>query len=825
MSSIKVKEAGQVLSSLVFAGLCLATAVRPSIAQVVTGVVQSTVFMTDPDGTRSPIPGALVTLKGPGPSQQAVTDQQAKCRFSGLAPGQYRVEASAPGLVGAGVVVVAPSAVADVSIELQIALLRESVTVTASAEPQASSESSEQSVLGKSAVINAPNKSDRADDVLPLIPGVVRGPDGLINMKGARSSQGGALINNANVTDPVTGNPAMTPPIDVVQSVKVVSNPYDPEYGRLTGAVSSVETTNGNLDHFHASVQNLFVRPRRRDGDFIGIESWTPRLTVTGPIVKHKIALTQSFEYRFIRTPVYSLPQLARDMKFEGVNSFTQVDATLTERQSLTVSFGLYPQKLNYLGLSTFAPQSSTPDLHQRGYMASLQHRDAIGPDSLLVSQFSYKRFNVDVTANSTEPYELLLETTTGGFFDRQHRESNRTEWQETYQFGSHGHFGSHQFKIGSDVARSSYDGRVDLLPVSIIGVVGFPVERIDFGPASRFTVHQNQVAWFVADKWMPFRRLTLDLGLRFDWDSTTGSVLTAPRAGFALMLTKDAKTILKGGAGLFYDRVPLNIASFPLLPGRTVTSFGPAESILSSIDYTNTVPLGLRNPRSLGWNVELDREITSAFLVRGGYQQRNTSRDFVLNPDTGLGALALSNRGRSFYRESQVTARYKLRRATLNASYVHSKAFGNLNDFNQFFGNNAIAVIEPDERGRLPFDAPNRFLAWGEWNGPFQLMILPVLDVHTGFPWSQFNQEREFIGPRDSERYPRFTSFDLQVTRPVRLPIPHERLKARVGFSVFNLFNHFNPRDVQGDIDSVRYAELFNGVGRTFRGKFILEF
>ena len=804
---------------IVHLACCLTIAAGILGAQGATGVVQGTVFMTDPDGAKSPIPGATVSIKGSGPSQQATTDEHAMYRFTGLAPGQYQVEATAPGLTGSNLAMVDPSAVANVSIELQVALLKASVTVTASAEPTASSQSSEQSTLGKSAILNAPNKSDRIDAVLPMIPGVVRGPDGLINMKGARSSQGGALINNANVTDPVTGNPAMNLPIDVVQSVTVVSNPYDPEYGRLTGAVSSVETATGNLDRFHASVQNLFVRPRRRAGDFIGIESWTPRLTFTGPLVKHKIALTQSFEYRFIRNPVYSLPQLQRDMKFEAVTSFTQIDANLTPRQSITASFGLYPQKLNYLGLNTFTPQASTPDLHQRGYMASIQHRDAIGSDSLLVSQLSYKRFNADVTANGTDPYELLVETTAGGFFDRQHRESDRTEWQETYQFGSRGHLGSHQFKFGSDVARSSYDGRVDLLPVSIIGNAGLPLERIGFGPASRFAVHQNEVAWFVADKWTPLQRLTLDLGLRFDWDSVTSSLNTAPRAGFALMLTKDAKTILKGGAGLFYDRVPLNIASFPYLPGRTVTTFGGAT------DFANTVPLGLRNPRSLGWNVEIDRQVTSGLLVRGGYQQRNTSRDFVLDPDPSLGALALSNRGRSFYREFQLTGRYKMPRATINASYVRSKAFGNLNDFNQFFGNNAAPVIEPDERGRLPFDAPNRILAWGEWNAPFKLMLLPVLDVHTGFPWSEINQAREFVGPRNSERLPRFASFDLQVTRPVSLPLPHEKLKARVGFSVFNLLNHFNPRDVQGDIDSIRYADLFNGVGRTFRGKFVLEF
>jgi hypothetical protein len=217
--------------------------------------------------------------------------------------------------------------------------------------------------------LNAPNKQDRFDALLPLIPGVVRGPDGLIKMKGARTSQGGALVNSANVTDSVTGNAAMNLPIDVVDSVKVIANPYDPEYGRLTGAVSSVDTVTGNFNSFHVTAQNLLVRPRKRSGDFIGIESATPRVTVTGPLVKNKIAFTQSFEYRFIRTPVESLPQLQRDMKLEGLNSFSQLDVTLNQRQSLTASFALYPQKLNYVGLkyvqsAIFDSGSSPTRLH-----------------------------------------------------------------------------------------------------------------------------------------------------------------------------------------------------------------------------------------------------------------------------------------------------------------------------------------------------------------------------------------------------------------------------------------------------------------------------
>jgi hypothetical protein len=758
---------------------------------------------------------------------KTVTDQQGGFYFQAVPPATYRIDVNAPGLTGSKTVTVAAGVTIDIPMELKVEIVKESMTVKETGEYTIQTDSSSESVINRATVLNAPNKYDRFDSLLPLVPGVVRGPDGLINMKGARSSQGGSLVNSASVTDPATGNTAINLPIDVVESVKVISNPYDPEYGRLTGAVSSVETVTGNFNAFHLSVQNLFARLRQRDGDIIGVESATPRMTVTGPLIKNKIAFTQSFEYRFIRVPVESLPQLQRDMKIEGFNSFSQVDVNLTQRQSLTASFALYPQKFNYFGLNTFNPQTATPDLHQRGYMASIQHRYATGSDSLLLSQFSYKRFDADVTANSNDPYHLLVETTTGGFFDRQNRDTYRTEWQETYQFGARDFFGSHQFKLGLDFAHSDYDGRVDLLPVTILGVSDLPIRQINFGPPSRLGVSQNETAWFLADRWTPFQRLTLDLGVRFDRDSITESTNTAPRVGFALMLTKDARTLLKGGVGLFYDRVPLNVASFPSLPNRTVVDLASTGQILDFELYVNTITAGLRNPRSVGWNLELDRQLTSALTVRASVQQRNTDRDFFLTPEVGSshGILSLSNGGSSIYHEFQIAGLYKIRGGTLNASYVRSKAYGDLNDFNQFFGNNAVAVIEPNGRGRLPFDAPNRFLFWGQFNAPLKLTVSPVFDLHTGFPYSVVDQARDFVGPRSSQRFPQFNSLDLQVTRPVKLPIPHKEIKARIGVSVYNLFNHFNPRDVQNDLDSDRFASLFNGVGRTFRGKFILEF
>jgi len=766
-------------------------------------------------------PGVHVSLRGPV-ARETESDASGRYRFELVAPGRYRVEATTPGLSGIGTVEVAGGETVAAPIQLGLTTVTSSVTVTGagSGVPPTSAQST---TITQSTVEAAPNSNERVESLLPLVPGVVRGPDGRINMKGARSAQGGWLVNSANVTDPATGAEAMNLPIDVVSSVQVLSNPYDPEYGKFTGAVSSVETRTGNLDKYHLSVQNLLPRARDRDGDIIGLESFTPRITVTGPLVKDRVAITQSFEYRFVRTPVQSLPPLQRDMKLESLDSFTQVDVALSEKQTATFSLSAFPQKLAYLGLNTFTPQLSTPDLHQRGYQASAQDRYVMGSNGLLTSQINYQKFDADVLPNSTAPYRLLVETTEGGFFDQQRRRSNRLEWQEIYQSGQRNFLGTHVFKAGLDLSHSSYDGRQASSPVDIVGTAGYSIERIEFGPPTKFSVDQNEFAWFVGDQWRPSPRVSVDLGLRFDRDSITESTHAAPRAGVTLALTRDRKTLLRGGGGLFYDRVPLNISAFPEFPSRTVLTLGPRGEVLGATGYTNRIFGDLRNPRSNAWNVELDRQVMSTLLVRVAYQQRNTHDSFVVNPSGA--SLSVSNSGRDSYREFQVTGAYQVRRNSVNASYVRSRAFGDLNDFNQFFGNDPLAVIQPNARGRLAFDAPNRFLIWGEIAAPWKITLLPVFDLHTGFPYSIENQLREYVGPRNVDRFPRFASFDLQVSKEVRLPGFGKGRKAKVGFGVFNLFNHSNPRDVQNDLDSYRFGSLFNSPPRTFRGKFVLGF
>ena len=256
--------------------------------------IEGTVFVQDSKGNRSSVAGATVKLDGPA-ALETETDEKGEYVFADVALGTYEVTASAPGLevrqtlqVGGGDL--------RLSLELKPAEITSTVVVKDEAADRRDPAPSE--IVSETTLRNAPNVNERFESSLPLIPGVVRGPDGHVNLKGTRSTQSGALVNSANVTDPVTGSPAINLPIDVVASVQVISNPYDPEYGKFTGAVSTVATKTSDYEKFHFSIQNFVPRLRDQDGS---IRASTPQrqgdLHRAAP--QGQIAITQSFEYRY----------------------------------------------------------------------------------------------------------------------------------------------------------------------------------------------------------------------------------------------------------------------------------------------------------------------------------------------------------------------------------------------------------------------------------------------------------------------------------------------------------------------------------------------
>jgi hypothetical protein len=72
-----------------------------------------------------------------------------------------------------------------------------------------------------------------------------------------------------------------------------------------------------------------------------------------------------------------------------------------------------------------------------------------------------------------------------------------------------------------------------------------------------------NDYAWYVQDRWRPWKRLTITAGLRADWVSsqdwlfhvdTSHAWNYAPRVGGAYMLTKNQKNVIRASWGKVTD-------------------------------------------------------------------------------------------------------------------------------------------------------------------------------------------------------------------------------------------------------------------------------
>ena len=777
---------------------------------------------------RKALPGVVVTLSSDrlGDKKiQSVSDMEGQYDFPSLIAGEYIITVEFSGFKKyEKKLSVQIEATVEHNILLQPLPLTESVTVIDDQTDAAKTDTTTPSTITSVALRDAPLIDQKFQDALPLLPGVVRGPDGNLNIKGTRPSQSGILVSSLNVTDPVTGAPAIELPLEAVDTVQVHSNPYSSEFGKFTGAVTTIETRSGSNDLRYLFTGTL-PRPRWRDGKLFGIGAATPRIAVGGPIKKDKLFFFQSVEYRFVRTNVPSLEDLnesQRDIKRESFDSFSRIDYVVNNNNRLTASFSIFPQKIDYFNLNTFNPADTTANFHQRGWFLALNEQATFKSGALLQSSFSVKQFDADIFGNSGALYLIAPDRNFGGWFNRQHRDSRRYELLEVFNFAPLKARGTHSFKTGVNFSRTSFHGTDTNEPVRIRDNRGFFFHIIDFFGDGVLKRDQNEFSTFVQDKWIVNSHLVFDLGLRYDRDSIGKNNNLAPRLGFVVTPTDSDRTVVRGGVGLFYDKIPLNVGSFEQYQSsRELTFFVPAINLIGFQLLQNTAPEHLENPYSLAWNIQLDHQLNQRLLLRLGYEDRSTRRDFVLEPS--FTTLELENSGRSRYRELQATARFRFQEGrNIFLSYVRSEARGNLNDFNTYFGNLKQAVIRPDEYGKQPFDTPNRLLFWGDFAVPFNVVLSPVVDWHTGFPFSVLDGNQNFIGPRnEGGRFPNLLTLDLLVMKALKIRFRGKEYKGRAGFTIFNITNHWNPRDVQNNIESQQFGTFYNSPGRSVRLKF----
>src|SRR6478672_4936412 len=169
--------------------------------------VEVTGRIVDPSGGALPgVSVTLTTIAGTELPAEGVTDAQGIYSFN-AEPGRYRLHVELPGFAPVDRDIVVGAAPLRLDLQLALAVLAQEVTVVAEAPRPLMDDTKPDApvTVSREVIDNAMLPNSQYDDVLPLMPNVVRGPDGAISVGGARAPQGALFVNGINETDPVTG--------------------------------------------------------------------------------------------------------------------------------------------------------------------------------------------------------------------------------------------------------------------------------------------------------------------------------------------------------------------------------------------------------------------------------------------------------------------------------------------------------------------------------------------------------------------------------------------------------------------------------------------
>lgn len=810
-------------------GLCLLSWRIVAFAQPSANSVSIAVL----DDARRPIPGVQLQVRiGETVVASVKTDEQGHAAFTGLKSAQYAITASKEGYE--------PLQTSELAASMELTMAaavphRESIEVKGTAEQTSSSPSEVSTKTAK----ELPGRPPTVSDALPLIPGIVRSPGGGLILSAAGEHRSSLIINSADVTDPATGQFGLTVPIDSVETLSFYQTPFLAEFGRFSAGLVSVETKRGG-DKWKWDLNDPFPDFRIRSWQLRGLRDATPRLNVEGPILPGRLYFSEGFEYEVRKTEVYELPFPYNQKTKEGINSFAQLDWIPSAKQLVTATVHVAPQHLGYVNLNYFNPEPTSPDAFTRNYTATISDRLTIG-QGLLQNTLSVTRFDARVWGQGSQDLTITPGGNSGNYFAQQSRNASRVSWTPVYDFGAVHWLGTHNLKAGSYLAESADSGQVNEHPIDILNSTNQLLERISFTGGQPFQNRDTEYALFAQDHWMVSPRLAIDLGLRAESQELSESLRLAPRAGVSW--SPWTNTVIRGGFGLFYDRVPLNVYSFDQYPNQIVTMFDPAgqvsagpflyENGLGTVDVRSPlvfreIVAGNFSPRSATGSMQVEQTLSERLKLRIGYMQSQSSGLVLLNPVapdpvTNTGAYLLSGTGQSRYRQFEATARLRLNdKRQLFFSYVRSRARGDLNDFASYLGSFPAPIIRPNQFGNLPADLPNRFLTWGLIQLPAGFRIAPLVEFRSGFPYAVTDAAQNYVGIPEANRFPTFLSVDARVSKDFKV---NSKYTLRFSVSGFNLTNHFNPEAFHANAADPAYGLFFGQRGRRFTADFDVIF
>jgi Carboxypeptidase regulatory-like domain/TonB dependent receptor len=573
------------------------------------------------DDQGAAIPGANIVVRNQetGMFRETVSAADGTYFVSAVTPGKYQVTAELQGFKKQVLsdVILEVGKTASVDVKLSVGGIEESVTVTAESQLVDTSSKEIGGNLTARELVSLPSINRNFVGLIGVLPGIIPnvstdsvGSDAIIT-NGRESRNNNYLMDGANNFDDVNGGRSGTQArtaLESIQEFQVITNQFDAEYGRTSGAVVNAVTKQGT-NQWHgvgfifgqdASLTKEEYFAKKNDSPKPDTQRREFGGTFGGPVVRDKAHFFGSVE-RVIMDEGITINIPARpEFNTTGIektriwNTVARFDHQLNAGNTWGVRWlrEYSPQFNQIINNRTAAAAEEEDDLDQTivATLNSVLGNTRVNTLRVNWTQEDVAFANPCYNANGRQQAQCEPTLALQSFVDQQSdraqaRINDAYQIDDTFSWFIPGKKGDHDVKFGAQYQYSSVQNSND---GNLNGTFSFGQNNGPFdannprtypdrfsirvgGPlASTQKVHF--VGAFAQDKWKLTNQLTLTLGLRYDVEITPISETDnpyfedagaypvdwdnfQPRVGFAYNLGGTGRQVIRGGYGKFYER------------------------------------------------------------------------------------------------------------------------------------------------------------------------------------------------------------------------------------------------------------------------------
>jgi hypothetical protein len=819
--------------ALAILALVLFGTIPSAFAQSDTGTIDGRVL----DAQKSAVPGVTVTAKNTatGLTRSAVSSGNGSFHLEALPAGSYDVTAELQGFSKQnhqGVVVQVGQQTA-VDFGMVVAPVSETVNVVGET-PLVQTRSDVGQVITSTLIENIPLNGRKFQDLSLLVPGTrpsnyydpTKTEVGGISYGGLTGRSVIITVDGGDNNDGVVRGLLQQFSAEAIQEYKVTTNRYGAEFGRSVGGVVNVITKSGT--NMFSGTGILFGRNESLNRKTFfeedqGLEKqpfsqFQPGFSFGGPLVRDKAHFFTAYEWnRRNDFAVVDTGGVLKDQEgpfpkpFRNHLPTAKVDFDVSDGNRVIVRYAGEKQRRDhdFIGGQTLANSGA---INTNVINSVIAKDTAVVAGGLNEFLFGFSRFENNITAENPAAPGIQ----TPDFFSGANVNTPQQTIQKRIQVKDDFAWrmsaaGDHDFKAGAEIIRSHYGG---FFTPTLYGWFNFPKSKgtninnylnaladTFSGSAgdNAFDDNWTYTAEYLQDDWKMNRRLTVNLGLRYEvqagpyqnkFDTLALRALKAagrptersldtnnvgPRVGFAYDLMGDGKQVVRGGYGRYYDEIFQNITLYeywsdvnhPTFFISTTPTFTPAQYAANRNSIRNsfidpsfagqllrvTAP-DLKQPNADQYNLGWSGQVSPRMAVDVDYvhteghdeihrwrvntpQNVNTrlSPAGVFAPKLGA-FLVEGNRGHSRFDGVLVTAKTRYNRLTLISNYTWSLAKNLANDFNSQPADITNADWELDFN-YTPNDIRHRFTTGAVFDLPMGWQYSTSLQANTGKPFS----------------------------------------------------------------------------------------